>query len=183
MILGGVAELVFGVRAEQQSLENVARPLTAEEAETDPQEHDVLLRHDRELGQSAEDIQRSIRREERIRDRTAAHRQREARGGRRYRPGPGHTLYSPGMVGTAGTTSRSQAHSEERLDEELIALRRVLYKHGPLDRGPLGDRVGARLWGPGRFRSALQRMVEEGGAERLSGARYRLRGKSPSHRQ
>jgi MFS family permease len=33
MALGGVAELFLGVRAEQQSLENIAKPLTAEEAE------------------------------------------------------------------------------------------------------------------------------------------------------
>jgi MFS family permease len=36
MALGGVAELLFGVRAEQQSLENIARPLTAEEADAAP---------------------------------------------------------------------------------------------------------------------------------------------------
>jgi MFS family permease len=33
MALGGFAELLFGVRAEQQSLENIAKPLTVEEAE------------------------------------------------------------------------------------------------------------------------------------------------------
>ena len=33
MALGGVAELLFGVRAEQQSLENIAKPLTVEDAE------------------------------------------------------------------------------------------------------------------------------------------------------
>jgi MFS family permease len=33
MGLGGVAELLFGVRAEQRSLENIAKPLTVEEAE------------------------------------------------------------------------------------------------------------------------------------------------------
>jgi MFS family permease len=33
MALGGIAELLFGVRAEQQSLENIAKPLTAEEAD------------------------------------------------------------------------------------------------------------------------------------------------------
>jgi len=32
MILGGLAELVFGVRAERESLESIARPLTVEEA-------------------------------------------------------------------------------------------------------------------------------------------------------
>jgi MFS family permease len=31
MIVGGIAELVFGVKAEQQSLENIAKPLTAED--------------------------------------------------------------------------------------------------------------------------------------------------------
>jgi MFS family permease len=33
MILGGVAELAFGINAENQSLENIAKPLTAEEAD------------------------------------------------------------------------------------------------------------------------------------------------------
>ncbi|MGZ4219097.1 MAG: MFS transporter, partial [Solirubrobacteraceae bacterium] len=33
MALGGFAELLFGVRAEQQSLENIAKPLTVEQAE------------------------------------------------------------------------------------------------------------------------------------------------------
>jgi MFS family permease len=33
MALGGITELLFGVRAEQQSLENIAKPLAAEEAE------------------------------------------------------------------------------------------------------------------------------------------------------
>ena len=31
MLVGGVAELTLGVRAEQQSLENIAKPLTAED--------------------------------------------------------------------------------------------------------------------------------------------------------
>ncbi|MET8291899.1 hypothetical protein ABZV80_43225 [Streptomyces sp. NPDC005132] len=35
MALDGVAEVFFAVRAEQQSLENIARPLTAEETESD----------------------------------------------------------------------------------------------------------------------------------------------------
>jgi MFS family permease len=33
MAIGGLAELVFGVKAERQSLENIARPLTAEDGE------------------------------------------------------------------------------------------------------------------------------------------------------
>ncbi|PXY22660.1 MFS transporter [Prauserella muralis] len=37
MALGGLAELVFGVRAEKTSLEDIAKPLTAEEAESGEQ--------------------------------------------------------------------------------------------------------------------------------------------------
>ncbi len=33
MALGGVAELFFGVRAEQAQLEDIAKPLTAEDAQ------------------------------------------------------------------------------------------------------------------------------------------------------
>jgi MFS family permease len=35
MVIGGLAEVVFGVNAENQSLENIARPLTAEDAPAD----------------------------------------------------------------------------------------------------------------------------------------------------
>jgi MFS family permease len=37
MAMGGIAELLFGVRAEQESLEKIATPLTAQEAEGDTQ--------------------------------------------------------------------------------------------------------------------------------------------------
>jgi len=33
MIIGGIAELLFGVRAERQSLESIAQPLTVEDAQ------------------------------------------------------------------------------------------------------------------------------------------------------
>jgi MFS family permease len=36
MILGGVAELFFGVKAERESLEQIARPLTVEDAPRSP---------------------------------------------------------------------------------------------------------------------------------------------------
>jgi hypothetical protein len=36
MIAAGVAEWLLGVDAERRSLEDVAKPLTAEEAETEP---------------------------------------------------------------------------------------------------------------------------------------------------
>jgi MFS family permease len=42
MALGGIAELFFGVRAEQQSLESIAPPLTAEEAVPKPPRGDGI---------------------------------------------------------------------------------------------------------------------------------------------
>jgi hypothetical protein len=34
MIVGGLAEIVFGIRAERRGLESIAQPLTAAEAES-----------------------------------------------------------------------------------------------------------------------------------------------------
>jgi hypothetical protein len=36
MILGGLAELIFGVKAERESLENIAKPLTVEDSPGTP---------------------------------------------------------------------------------------------------------------------------------------------------
>jgi hypothetical protein len=38
MIAGGLVEAFLGVKAERQSLENIAKPLTAEDAETGGQQ-------------------------------------------------------------------------------------------------------------------------------------------------
>ena len=75
MAIGGIVELFLGVRAEQESLEDIAKPLTAEDAEGDGE-----------------------REAERPRDDAAA---RERR--RRYRLGPGQTSSSPGMFVSAPT--------------------------------------------------------------------------------
>ena len=40
MAIGGIAELLFGVKAEQKQLEDVAEPLTAEEGHGDEKEED-----------------------------------------------------------------------------------------------------------------------------------------------
>ena len=149
MALGGVAELFFGVRAEQQSLEAIATPLTAEEAQAEGP------------GSSIEQ-----RRERRTR--------RETGGLRRYRPGPGQgsAFYSPGMVGTAGQASRHAALADQQLDREVAAIVAVLLEHGTLDRERLGELVGAEEWGPRRFSRALHDARREGGAVRLSRTTY-----------
>ncbi|MEU9213000.1 MFS transporter [Streptomyces sp. NPDC048415] len=103
MALGGLTEVFFGVRAEHQSLENIARPLTAEETEA-AWRNEPAPQNARDRLRPAHVRQAAHERELRIADRTARRRERERAGARRYRPGTGpgsSTLYSPGMAGTA----------------------------------------------------------------------------------
>ena len=146
MALGGVAEIFLGVRAENAQLEDVAKPLTAEEAEQKP-----------DAGDGAPSR------------------------ARRYRPGPGagagagasagagETFYSPGMVGTA---LHSRQAPQSLLACEIDAVASVVEADGPLERAEIARRVGARRWGPGRFRNALAAAQASGRVRRLSRTRY-----------
>jgi hypothetical protein len=98
MALGGVAELRWGVRAERQSLENIATPLTAEEAAP---EQAAALVAERERLLPEEKRRANHERSARVAERNARREQRERQGPRRYRPGPTGSFYSPRMVGTA----------------------------------------------------------------------------------
>jgi MFS family permease len=146
MALGGIAELFLGVKAEQAPLEDIAKPLTVEEAE-----EGGLPGEERE---ESEDERRWRERDERSRM-------------PRYRPGPGggERFYSPGMIGTAGATRR--AHPSVR-DREVEAIAAALDDGGPMRVRELQARVGGRRWGPGRFDSALATAIREGRARRLS---------------
>jgi MFS family permease len=163
MAIGGIAEILFGVEAAQRSLESIAKPLTAEQAEA-------------ELAEPAEDRRSDADRErdERIQQRYDRVREQARRGPRRLRPGPGpgSEYYSPGMFGTAGTASRYAASSCWDLDHEIELLRRTLQERGPASRNELWDRVGGRSWGPRRFDAALRAAVVEGAAQRVSRNSY-----------
>ena len=150
MAAGGVAELFLGVRAEGQSLENIAKPLTAEEAE-------ALEPAPAAVPAGAAEAER----DERIRARGARRREREREGLRRFRPGLGSSFYSPGMMGTSGTPTRLAAVAAQDLDREIEAIVRALAQHGTFELGELQQLVGARQWGPGRFRIALRMALEE----------------------
>jgi MFS family permease len=163
MALGGVAELLFGVRAEGQSLERIAKPLTAEEAEEAWQRRRAGLPPERPPETPAD---------RRIRDRREADRAREREGLRLVRPGPGESFYSPGMVGTAGTAGRDAASAERDLDAEIEAISRILRERGPTERRQLAQLVGGAGWGPGRFRRALDAAVREGRAKPLGDGTY-----------
>jgi hypothetical protein len=132
MALGGIAELVFGVKAEQVPLENIAKPLTAEEAEQIPE--------------------------------------RERAGRRRYRPGPGlrYSYYSPGLMGTP--LPRPTALVE--LSHEVEAIGRAVDEGGQITRDEFFHLTGARRWGPGRFRRALDEAVAKGRIRRVGRGRF-----------
>jgi MFS family permease len=149
MAIGGIVELFYGVKAEQMALEDIAKPLTAQDAETD-------AGRDREAA-PAPGAQRPER------DLAAAGRERERR--RRYRLGPGQTFYSPGMIFAGPIT-------EVELEREVAAIEGALADGGPTDRRELARLVGARFWGPGRFSAALHEAVESGRARRLSRNRF-----------
>ncbi len=158
MALGGVAELLWGVRAERRSLEAIATPLTATELDSGPPE----------LPES----QRAH--EDELRERIARRRARERQGARRLRPGPGggSGYHSPGMLGTAGTASRTDAASDRELDREIDRVARALDEHGPSDRAELERILSARHWGPGRLRRALRTAIDEGRCERTGRGSY-----------
>jgi hypothetical protein len=113
--------------------------------------------------------QRALARDERIRRRLADQQVRQQEGARRFRPGPGSTLYSPGMMGTA---SRWAPTAEQDLDREIDEIARALDERGPTGRDELAELVGARFWGPGRFRAALREAVADRRARRLSRDTY-----------
>jgi hypothetical protein len=73
------------------------------------------------------------------------------------------------MVGTA---SRWAPTAEQDLDREIAEIGRALDERGPTDRDELAALVGARYWGPGRFRAALGEALDEGVARRLSHNTY-----------
>jgi MFS family permease len=146
MAVGGIAELILGVRAEQARLEDIAKPLTAADAEERP-----------------EDAEAARRREEAER-RHRARWERERAGLRRYRPGSG-PAYSPFFAHPA-------VQRPEQLDREIEIIATALDEQGTLGRDELARRVGARHWGPGRFRAALREALAEGVVRRAGRNAY-----------
>ena len=133
MAIGGIVELFLGVEAARRSLEDIAKPLTAEDAEE----------------------------EEPARAPAAMPARR-----RTYRPGPASRGgSSPGMAVSAPIAS-------PQLEREVDRIARALEENGPLDRGDLARRVGARFWGPGRFAAALGEAVTSGRARRVDRRRF-----------
>jgi MFS family permease len=139
MAVGGIVELMLGLRAEQQQLEDIAKPLTVEEAEEGDEER---------------------ARRERTDERHRARDERQRRGRRRYRLGPGSASYSP----FAGFPTQSR---QEWVDVEVDRIAREVGKEGEVDTRTLAAALGASRWGPGRYRAAIREAVEEGAIVRV----------------
>jgi MFS family permease len=152
--------------AEQNEAEARDRELLARAAEqrVDAAEHRVRVEELRAEGAGLSQAERQTR----IRERATRDLHREQHGLRRLRPGPGSSFYSPGMIGTSSTASRLAARARQDLDREIAVIAEALRQHGPLEREELKRLVGARYWGPGRFRAALRAAIEEGAARRRS---------------
>ena len=93
-----------------------------------------------------------------------------AKGGGAYRPGPGleYPYYSPGLMGTS--LRRPTALGE--LQHEVEAIGRAVDEGGQISRDELFRMAGARRWGPGRFRRALDEAVAAGRIRRTGRGRY-----------
>ncbi len=174
MAIGGIAELFFGVKAEQAELEDIAQPLTAEEAEEESAggEGEGEKGGEAEGGASTQpadeeagggDRDEAERRRRRIAARAARRRGESRSGLRRFRPGPGRAVVSPGLSLPPGAGDDDTA-----LDREIDSIAQALDRLGTADRDRLAEEVGARYWGPGRFPAAVREAVAEGRARRLS---------------
>jgi MFS family permease len=130
MAVGGIAEILFGVSAEQERLEDVAEPLTAEEGE-------------------------------------------EEDGGEepRRKPEPAPRRWPP-RVATSPGMPVSAPFAAVAFTREIEMIDRALRDSGAAKRRELERRVGARYWGPGRFRAALHEAIAEGRVKRLRGGEY-----------
>jgi MFS family permease len=151
MAIGGLFEILFGVKAEKAELEDIAKPLTAQDVDSD-------RRPDEEVAERPEPARRS-------RDLAAEGSAARREQARRYRFGPGRSGSSPGMPVSAPIT-------EQEFSRELARIEQALAEHGPMDRRELARVVGARFWGPGRFPAALREAVLSGRAKRIDRTRF-----------
>ncbi len=176
MALGGIVELFLGVKAEGATLEDIAQPLTSEDLDEDGDSGGNASSDDDaddkatvpvSDGPRSDEVQQRQHQEAearlaRIRERTER-RQSTSTGLRRYRPGPGRGLNSPWLA--------VAPDDEKALDHEIETIANAVREGGILATRDLGRVVGARYWGPGRFRTALRSAIAEGRVVRVGPGR------------
>ena len=160
MALGGVAELLFGVKAEGADLEDIARPLTAEDAEG--------------AESAAESGSERTERSDRAGSAAAAESSAGPEAGsrrERLRLGPG----SAGVYAPWPSVSSRDVPPEVSANEVngIIDFVRDMEPVGEVE---LYRAIGARRWGPGRFRAAVREAVRQGAVHRNRRGRLEYRG-------
>jgi MFS family permease len=147
MIAAGLVEVWLGVNAEQKPLEEIATPLTAEDADQHPATTGGVG-----TGPAAGQEQRRRRRQvEPALTPQAPY--------RLWSPMP--PVYAVPLIDTAR-------------DREVGEIAAALANAGTLERRQLARLVHADLWGPGRFSSALREAVVQGKVRRTGRGLYAL---------
>jgi MFS family permease len=147
MIAAGLVEVWLGVNAEQKPLEEIATPLTAEDADQHP-----ATTGGAGTGPAAGQEQRRRRRQvEPALTPQAPY--------RLWSPMP--PVYAVPLIDTAR-------------DREVGEIAAALANAGTLERRQLARLVHADLWGPGRFSSALREAVVQGKVRRTGRGLYAL---------
>jgi MFS family permease len=133
MIGAGLVQAFMGVKAEQRGLEDIAKPVLAEEAE------EVEGEGEKEAKPEAEP--------------------RRARRGERYRLGPSRTGQT-GMWSPNYSYSERPAEDSD-IEREVDALVSAVAAEDGVSRRRLREMAESRYWGPGRFRRALRAAIEQ----------------------
>jgi MFS family permease len=147
MIIGGIVQAIWGIAAEQRSLEDVATPLTAQDAESEPSEDDEDRGGDGRFRRS------------RVPALAGA-------AGRRFDPYEAQAMWAPSQH----VSIRSPEDTD--IDREVETLVRVLAEHGPQTRRDLSHLGRCKSWGPGRFSRALRTAAARGRIRRDGRDRY-----------
>jgi MFS family permease len=156
MVIAGIVHATMGVEAEQTALEEVAAPLSVEEARDDE--------HDQKAGDEASsDAERQTQKE----PETA-----EWQSGDRRQPGR-LTPRSP----QGGFAAFEDDDGRHQLEHETEILHQALAQDGPASPRELGRRVRSKYWGPGQLRQAIRlgmrtdRITQENGRLVATGSR------------
>ncbi len=134
MVVAGVLHGTMGVRAEGKGLEDVAAPLSAEEAKekSGQDQQDQQEKQEKPEGDEGSQGEESPTKEREL------------------------APQASGRARTGGWPRISDASAAiEALEHETDVLVAALEHDGPADRRELNRRVRARYWGPGQYRRAL----------------------------
>jgi hypothetical protein len=165
MILAGLVEIALGVEAAQKSLEDIAEPLSAEDAKREEA-------GDREAAgegaPAAEPVGAGVAGGTRG-------------GGPAVQPGrAARHARGPRATWAPYQQASSYQADDPDLEPEVDRVARAVEEHGPVERRDLAVRAGARSWGPGRFGLALREAVRQG---RIAEVRRNVYGPPPERRR